>query len=725
MANLFPTFDDAWHQVSHLKVELRAGISVRRQHFRGERWYVIEDPFANQFYRVRPAAYRFLIRLNRARTVDEVWNERLEVDGDEAPGQGEVIHLLGQLYQANLLQANLPGDSERLFERQNQRKQRELRGRLVSILFVRIPLFNPDTFLKRTLPLFRWLMSWFGWLLWFAAGIVAAKLIFDNWESFRDESQSVLSYRNLFWLYVGAALIKIFHEFGHAYVCRRYGGQVTVMGVMLLVFTPLPYMDASSSWGFAGRRERIHVAAAGMIVELFVAFLAVIVWANTGEGVVHSIAYNMVFVASIATFLFNINPLLRFDGYYILSDLLDYPNLHQNSTAQVRHLVDRYLFGLKTSLPPFDRTTEQLWLTAFFFASFVYKVLLFVGIILFIADKFLVLGFVLAIVGIITWLLVPVVKAVNDLLTGPRLATVRRRAVAVGIGVPVLLIVLLGVIPMPNHGRADGVVMAEQYSDLYTEVDGQLVEILVPSGEVVEAGQPLLRLSNAELDLALSSERIRLDEARVRQRLVESQELAQVLFLKKWADAVALRVADLENRRELLVVRAPHRGRWIAPNVHELSRVWLPRGLAVGRVVDESDYYFSAIVTQTKSHYLFERDGVERLRHPEVRLRGQAGEVIPVSSLRVIPADLVSLPSTALGMLGGGDIQVASDPYSGGRRTKEPVFEVRADIEPSAGENVVLQHELGGVVRMRLRDEPYLWQWVRKGRQLLQERYRI
>jgi putative peptide zinc metalloprotease protein len=724
MAALFPTFDDAWHQVSHLRLSLRAGVTVRRQHFRGEQWHVIQDPFANQFYRVRPAAYRFLIRLRPDRTVDEVWMERMKADGDEAPGQGEVIHLLGQLYQANLLKANLPGDSKRLFDRQSERKQRELRGRLASILFIRIPLFNPDTFLKRSLPLLLWLMSWLGWLIWGVAGVVAGKMIFDHWESFRDESQSVLSLGNLGWLYIGAALIKIAHEFGHAYVCRHYGGQVTVMGVMLLVFTPLPYMDASSSWGFPSRRQRIHVAAAGMIVELFVAFLAVIVWANTGEGAIHSIAYNMVFVASIATFLFNINPLLRFDGYYILSDLLDYPNLHQHATSQARHLVDRHLFGLKTSIPPVEKRREQLWLTVFFIASSIYKFLLFTGIILFIADKFLVLGFILAIIGGITWLLVPTVKALNGVMTSQRLATVRRRAVSVALGGPVVTIALLALIPMPNHGRADGVVMAEQYSDLFTEVDGRLAEILAPSGEIVEAGQPLLRMDNAELDLALRSEQIRLREAGVRRQMVETESLAQVSFLQKWADAVALRVADLEARRGNLVIRAPHRGRWIAPNVHELSGVWLPRGLAVGRVVDESDYYFSAIVTQTKSHHLFEQGAEENLRRPEVRLRGQAGSVIPVSDLQIIPADLQVLPSSALGMLGGGDIAVAADPYSRGRRTREPVFEVRADIAPEIG-GVVLQHELGGAVRMRLRDEPYLWQWLRKGRQLLQERYRI
>ncbi len=724
MANLFPTFDDAWHQVSELKLTLRAGVSVRRQHFRGERWYVVQDPFANQFYRVRPAAYRFLIRLRRDRTVEQVWQERLDADGDEAPGQGEVIHLLGQLYQANLLQANLPGDSKRLFERQSERKQRELRGKLVSILFIRIPLWNPDVFLKRTLPMLRWLMTWFGWLLWFGVGFVAVKMIFDHWESFRDESQQVLSFRNLGWLYAAAAITKVLHEFGHAYVCRRYGGEVTVMGVMLLIFTPLPYMDASSSWGFPGRAQRVHVAAAGMIVELFIAFVAVVVWANTGSGVIHNLAYNIVFIASLATLLFNINPLLRFDGYYILSDLLDYPNLHQNASEQAKYLIERYGFGLKTALPPSDKWNEQLWLLVFFVASWIYKILLFTGIILFVADKFFVLGLLLAVVGAITWMLVPTVKALIAVTSGPKLAPVRRRAVALTLGVPLLLIALLALIPMPQHGRADGVLMAERYSDIATQVDGRLVEILAPSGEMVEEGQPLLRLKNRELELSLAAERVRLRESQVREHLVEAGQLAHVHYLRRWSDAVRMRIGESEVRHEYLLVRAPHAGRWIAPNLHELHDVWLPRGLVAGRVIDENGYYFSAMVTQAKSHFLFERDAAATLRHPEVRLRGQAAEVIDVTSMKVIPAERHYLPSTSLGMLGGGNIEVASDPNSGGRRVKEPVFEVRAALE-GIGDAVVLQHELSGVIRMRLSDEPYLWQWLRKGRQLLQARYRI
>ncbi len=143
---------------------------------------------------------------------------------------------------------------------------------------------------------------------------------------------------NLVLLYLGLIFIKTVHEFGHAIFCRKYGGEVHVMGVMLMIFTPMPYVDATSSWSFRERYKRVLVGAAGMIVELFVAALATFVWAKTAPGTLHSLAYNMMFVASVSTLIFNINPLLRFDGYYILSDLIEIPNLNQRATGQLTHL---------------------------------------------------------------------------------------------------------------------------------------------------------------------------------------------------------------------------------------------------------------------------------------------------------------------------------------------------------------------------------------------------
>jgi len=373
-------------------------VQCRRQKFRGENWYVLQDSFNNQFFRLRPAAYDFVARLRPDKAVEEVWLQTLEHDPEGAPGQEEVIRLLTQLHFANLLFYDTPSDSDQFFERYRQRKQRELQSKLLAIMFVRIPLFDPDRFLVRILPYAKHLFSWWAALVWLLVVAMGIKVVIDNIDSVTIQAEGVLAPDNLFLLYIGMVFIKALHELGHALTCRYYGGEVHVMGVMLLVFTPLPYMDATSSWSFRSRWQRAFVGAAGMITELFIAALAVFVWAVTGPGVIHSLAYNMMFVASLSTIIFNANPLLKFDGYYILSDLADLPNLYTRSRKQWAYLSEKYLYGVKNTIAVADSDTEATWLTLYGALSGVYRILVFAGIIMFVADKYLLLGILMVMI---------------------------------------------------------------------------------------------------------------------------------------------------------------------------------------------------------------------------------------------------------------------------------------------------------------------------------------
>jgi putative peptide zinc metalloprotease protein len=252
-------------------------VRVRRQFYRGERWIVLENPFNNQFFRLRPEAYEFVARLSSDRSVEEAWKECLEQFPETAPGQETVIRLLSQLYYANLLQYGVATDAARLFERYKKGKQRETRATFLQIMFMRIPLLNPDRFLVATLPFMRWLISPIGAVLWLAVMLVGVKMAIDNFPALVRQSEGMLSPSKLPLLYAAMVIVKTIHEFGHAYFCRRYGGEVHVMGVQLLVFTPVPYMDATSSWGFRNRWQRVLGGAAGMLVELFVAAVAVFI----------------------------------------------------------------------------------------------------------------------------------------------------------------------------------------------------------------------------------------------------------------------------------------------------------------------------------------------------------------------------------------------------------------------------------------------------------------
>ena len=365
MAEALQTFSESWYRIAHQRICLRPGIKVRRQNYRGERWLVLENPFSNQYFRLRPAAYELIARLRPDRTVQEVWQECIDRFPDDAPGQEAVLQLLSQLYFANLLQYDLAADSAQLFERFKKRRQREIRSRFLNLMFMRFPLLDPDEFLVRTLPVVGKLISAFGALLWLVVVGSGLKVVADNFPALRVQSQSILAADNLVLLYAGLVLIKSLHEFGHAYFCRKFGGEVHVMGVMLMIFTPVPYMDATSSWGFRSRWQRMLVGGAGMIVEIFVAALATFVWASTNTGTLHNLAYNIMFIASVSTVVFNINPLLRFDGYYILSDLIEIPNLHQRCSLHLKHLAEHYLFGIKKSESPAQSRREAAWLTVF------------------------------------------------------------------------------------------------------------------------------------------------------------------------------------------------------------------------------------------------------------------------------------------------------------------------------------------------------------------------
>lgn len=719
MAEIPQTFSESWYRIANQRISLRAGINTRRQNFRGQRWVVLENPFSNQFFRMQPAAYEFVARLRPSRTVEEVWKECMERFPDTAPGQEQVIQLLSQLYFSNLLQYELAADSTQLFERYQKTKQREFRSKLMNVMFMRFPLLDPDEFLNKTIPLVGKFISPLGALIWLAMVGYGLKLAAENWTSLMDQTQSVLAPHNLPLLYVGLIVIKTLHEFGHAYFTKKFGGEVHVMGILLMIFTPTPYVDATSSWAFRERWKRILVGAAGMIVEVFVAAIAMFIWAKTPQQtILHNLCYNMIFIASVSTVLFNLIPLLRFDGYYMLSDWLDIPNLAQRSLQQLRFLIEKFAFGLKKVTAPAFSKREAWWLASFGVSSLVYRVFVFGGILLFVADRLLLIGILMAAVCAISWIAVPIVKLVKYLASDPKLDRFRPRAVGVVAGIVLVLIVLLGVIPFPYHFRAPGVIEARSWMQVATDAPAYLDRVIAPPGASVEAGQPLLAFRSPELELELVHAQATLKETEARLLQAMRYETANLKPLRAKLESVQKRIARVETDRAAMTLRARQAGLWIAPQVEESVGRWLPRGTALGLVIDPRDYEFVATVVQEDVDSLFTRP----IPGAEIRLIGQAGESLTATNLRKIPGEQRVLPSPALGWSGGGEIPISPrDPE--GRKAAEPFFEVRADIQPLEG--VTLVHGRAGKIRFELPSEPLLPRWIRRLRQLLQRRYQI
>jgi putative peptide zinc metalloprotease protein len=345
MLQLRPTFSESWYRVKDLRAKLRPSTQISRQYYRGERWYVVRDPAGNQFHRLSDAAYRFVGLLDGSRTVGEAWELVGGQLADDAPTQPEVIQILSQLHSANLLETDVSADAMVLLRRHKQQMKQKMQGRLMNILFPRIPIWDPDRFLCRWMPVVRPLLSKIGAIVWLIVVMAAVVAIVPRWEDVAKAARNSIAPGNWLWLWAVFVGIKFIHECGHAFACRRFGGEVHEMGIMFLVFIPTPYVDASTAWAFPSRWARMFVGAAGMIVELFVASILAFVWLNTNPNeLINQLAYNAMLIASVSTIVFNANPLLRYDGYYMLSDFLEIPNLQRKSTEYILGLVKRHDF---------------------------------------------------------------------------------------------------------------------------------------------------------------------------------------------------------------------------------------------------------------------------------------------------------------------------------------------------------------------------------------------
>ncbi len=718
MSDTSSTFSESWHRIASEHPALRPDIRIQRQRHRGELGYVLSHPYSHQFFRIGPEAHEVVARLDGRRTVEELWQECLERHPETAPGQEAVIQLLGQLYRANLLQYRGAADTEELLRRGEASRRQILRSRLANILFAQIPLVDPDRFLVRTLPVVGPLFSRWGALLWVLVVGWGMFTAIGQADALRDQAQGLLAPDNLVLLYASMIGLKILHELGHAYCCRRFGGEVHAMGVMLMLFTPMPYVDATAAWGFRERWKRVLVGGAGMIVELAVAAVAVAVWSRTAPGVVHAIAYNVMFVASVSTLVFNLNPLLRFDGYYILSDLLGIPNLAARAQLQLRVMVERTLFGVVGETGPAKTPGEAWALAAYALGSGVYRVVVFGGLLLLLSDRFFSLGLALAAIAAVVWALTPLVRLGLHLATSPRLNRRRLRATGVTALLAGGVLTVLAMVPLPHHFRAPGLVESQHWSAMHTGIDGELVRWLAQPGERVGAGQPIAELRNTELDLRERAARAELEEteARIRQALQEA--IPNLKPLESVRDSIRARLEQLERDRARLVVLSPHEGVWSLPNPEEIRGRWLSRGSPLGTVIDDRGFRFRAVVPQEEADRLFASPS----GHAEVRLRGDSGRVLGIRDLQILPADRQQLPSAALGWLGGGSVAVStSDPE--GRAALEPFFEVRAPL--TAPEGLSLRQGRSGVIRFDLPDEPLLRRWIRSLRQLLQRRHQV
>jgi putative peptide zinc metalloprotease protein len=484
------------------------------------------------------------------------------------------------------------------------------------------------------------------------------------------------------------------------------------------VFTLVPFVDTTAAWAFRERSRRVLVGLAGMIPELFLAGVAAMVWANTGAGLLNGICYNLMLVASISTVLFNANPLLRFDGYYILADLTDTPNLQQRSQQQLLHVVESRVFGGRLSTGPARTRREGSLLVTYAIASWIYRILITWTLIILVADKYFGLGLAAAAIAFFGTFLMPIGMAVRYLTREPRIERVRRRAWTISLASAATVLVFLSLVPFPRRFRAPGLLRAEHYTKVIAESAGYVETVAVPSRTPVAAGDLLLTLRNPELDFQIAAGEAELEATLALERKVLRESPARIETVRRRLESIRGRLGELQRDRAALAFRSRQAGTWISPRAEDYPGVWVPRGTAVGEVVDNRSFEFLAIVSQPTARELFG----DEIQRAEIRFPGEAEETLAVNAWRVVPGRQDVLPSPALGWAGGGPVPVAADDTRG-VRAAEPFFLLVARVPTNPA--ITMLHERTGIIRFSLPPEPLLWQWIRSLRQLLQQRFQI
>ncbi|MCM2309625.1 MAG: efflux RND transporter periplasmic adaptor subunit [Sulfuritalea sp.] len=710
-------FSTSWYRVASIRPRLRNHAQIHRHIYRDSVWYVLQNHSTGKFHRFTPVANLIIGLMDGRRTLQEIWDIACDRLGDEVPTQDEVIKLLSDLHRADVLQSDAPPDLKELQQRRIKHVRMRWKQYLGNPLSLRIPLFDPDRMLNRLMPFIRPLLGWRGAVLWFAVVGWAVLLIAMHWtELSGDVIDRVFSVQNLLLIWFVFPLIKALHELGHAIATKIDGGEVHEMGIMLLVLMPIPYVDASSATAFRDKRSRMLVGAAGMLLEIFIAALAVFAWVNLEPGIERAIAYDVILVAGVSTLLFNANPLLRYDGYYILADWLEIPNLAQRSNEYLGYLVNRYLFGLEGGRSPTAARGERGWFVSYAIGSFAYRMFMMVSIALLVASQFFFVGVVLAIWAFATMLVIPAVKKLHYLFASPQLDSHRQRALLSSGVIALLVLVIFAWLPAPSSTQAEGVIWAPEEALVRSTVDGFITRVVAKPGQQVRRGDVLIECEDPELAARTRVLQAQLDEleARYNASIISKRVQADMINEQKAHLLAALELAS--KRQAELQVRSRSDGIFVMADVPNAPGKFTQRGEILAYVTDSAASRVRVVVAQSAENLVS-----QRTRKVEIRPAGSVGQPFEAQIKREVPAATDELPSMTLSLQGGGKIGL--DPTKpGDGKALEKLFILDLDLSAGAPTNYI-----GGriYVRFEHQPEPLADQWYREARRVFLKRFNV
>jgi putative peptide zinc metalloprotease protein len=688
----------------HLRVKLRADLVVQPQFYEGMTHYVVKDPLALKYFRFKIEEYFLLQQFDGKQNLQDVKKAFERKYRPQTISIEDLTRFVAQLHEAGIILIDSPEQAKVLIRRRRKNRWRKAWAFLANILFIKIPIIDPERMLTAMYPFFRWIFTPYfvtasvGLML---AAITTVAVWWDFFYSKLPEFQNFFNWWTIFSFWISLAIVKIIHEFGHGLTAKHYGGEVHEMGMLFLVLTPALYCDVTDSWLLPNKWHRIWISAAGIYVELFLASIATFVWLYTEIGVLNSLAMAVMFICSINTVLFNANPLLRYDGYYVMADWLEIPNLRIKSTQFFAYLIQEKVLGLEIPVQSYLPKGRRYLFVIYSIASYIYRWVVTFSIIYFLSQvlkpyKLQQISYMLAAGALVPLLGMPVYQIGKFLRTPGRLRKVKK-ARAAGFAVAAVAIVA-GILLIPTPLRIQGtlVLMADKPDEIYSEVEGQLVELNVRDGEWVKKGAVIAKLVNYEKQKELVQKQTeqainlhkhlwynqspeREHRSIARQHLRTAEELEPMIA--KINEQIGK--LTLEAGRDGQVMGVPHPetvGQWLKPG-KPFCEVGDPHHLAAHLIVDQSDI-----------------DLIHLGRRAWVKVYGRAETTYASEVSEVTKQNRDEIPPE-LSNMAGGEIAGKADPKTGQIKPQTGVYVYEVMI-PIENPQLTLQPGLRGFAKI-------------------------
>ena len=562
-----------------LAIRVRPDLKARRQRYQGRVYWVVKDPVALQYFRFEEEEFAILQMLDGQSSLEEI-AERFERDfPPQTIRVEELQNFIGMLHRSGLVLSDSAGQGVQLKKRRDEKKRKEIIQMFSNIMSLRMRGIDPEGILNAIYPWVRWFFSVPATVCSLVLALAALALVIVQFDVFQSKLPSFHSFfaaQN--WLLMAGVLCvtKIIHEFGHGLSCKHFGGECHEMGIMFLVLTPCLYCNVSDSWMLPNRWHRAAIGAAGMYVEVVIASIATFIWWFTEPGFLNYLCLNIMFISSVSTIMFNANPLLRYDGYYILSDILEIPNLRQKASSILNRKLSWLCLGIEHPDDPFLPHRHQGWFALYTVASFFYRWVVLLSILFFLNKVFepyglKIIGQMIALASLYGMVVMPGWKVYKFFRVPGRISKVKRVRMYATLAVLALVVGAVGFIPLPSSVLSEFELQPHDAASVYVDVEGTLEEVFVEPGERVEKGQLLARLDNVELELEI--ERLRGEREAAQAQLDNYIQLQfhdqhaalQLEVIRERLDALNNQLSQKLRDAGRLELRAPQAGTVIPP----------------------------------------------------------------------------------------------------------------------------------------------------------------